>query len=170
MLNLAYQLVWNSFQRQGAMCLLWLPLSTKGIYIIVCRQCCVYLAVLSRNPSAVLGVVLLPGWLSAGLVTGIRLSLHLGSFLSFPLGLADSCRMVLAPVIPEPLFLKPVEALSQRTPSPENLQGPSFQAAWCGEHPETLRPQRDSSDFGRQSQPNCRCVLCSFYKTGGEQL
>lgn len=59
----------------------------------------------------------------AGLVTGIRLSLHLGSFLSFPVGLVDSCQMVLAPVIPEPLSLKLVGALSQRTPSPENLQG-----------------------------------------------
>lgn len=123
MVNLAYQLGWNSFQRQGVMCSLLLPLSTKGIYIIVCRQCCVYLAVWSRNPSAVLGVGASSRLALSWTGDRIRLSLHLGSFLSFPLGLADSCRMVLAPVIPEPLFLEPVGALSQRTPSPENLQG-----------------------------------------------
>lgn len=124
MLNLAYQLVWNSFQRQGAMCSLWLPSFHQGNLHHSLQAVLCVLSSLVQEPLSVLGVVLLPGWLSAGLVTGIRLSLHLGSFLSRPLGLADSCRMVLAPVIPEPLFLKPVEALSQRTPSPENLQGP----------------------------------------------
>lgn len=112
---------------------------------------------------------LLPGCLSAELVTGIWLSPTVADF-SFPLGMADSCRVPLAPAVPSFVLGTGGGSVTESSKAGKPPRVPPFRPAWCGGYPEAFRPQRDSLDFGRQSQPNCRCVLCSHHKTGGEQL
>lgn len=73
----------------------------------------------AQDPLCSLRYGLLPGCLSAALGSGILLSLPPCQYLSFPLGLADSC------VFSEPLSWELVGPLSQtENPSPEDLQGP----------------------------------------------